>query len=44
MVRFSLLDGFEIRRSRRPCGREEGGIETVSFRRTESGVVGLSEH
>jgi len=39
-----LLDGFEIGRSRRPCGGEEAGVETVTFSYAESGVVGLPEY
>ena len=44
VVSLRLLDGFEIGRPRRPCGGEEGRIESVPFRGAESGVVGLPEH
>jgi len=44
VVPLRLVDGFEIRSSRPPCRGEEGGIETISFREAESGVVGLPEH
>ena len=43
MVSLRLLDGFEVGRSRRPCGGEEGGIETVSFSGVKGGVVGFPE-
>ena len=39
-----LLDRFEVGRSRRPCGREERCIETITFRGAEGGVIGLPEH
>jgi len=44
VVPFRLLDGLEISGSRRPCGREEGRVEAIPFRRGKSRVVGLSEH
>ena len=43
MIPLCFLDGLEVGRSRRPCGGEEGGIEAVTLRGAESGVVALPE-
>jgi len=39
-----LFDRLEVGRSRRPCGCEERGIDTIAFRGAEGGVIGLPEH
>jgi len=44
VISLGLPDGLEVGGSRRPCGREECGIETVPFRGAPSGVIGLPEH
>ena len=44
MISLCFLDGLEVSGSHRPCGGEEGSIETIPFRGAECGAVGFSEH
>ena len=44
MISLSLLNALEVGGPHRPCGGEEGGIETVTFRGAESGALGLPKH
>jgi len=44
MIPFCLLAGLKVGGPRRPCGGEEGSIETISFRGAERRAIGLPKH